>query len=544
MNKTAFFSSHSTLAVLAFFLAFWFALLALSGTLTSGYHFMDDHDLLRIRSSTQATSLGREAHIFQRDLLAPSWRFRPFYNLHRRMTVALFGCNFFILSVYAALLAVIVSQLLFMFMRRCDFSPTEALLFVLLTQLGSQTAVWWRLGYNEAVGMVMLAAALYFMACSVATTARRRLAAEALFVLFAVLASWSKESFILLLPALLLWKAWLTRRAGRTWRKTLHEIAPAAFILLPVCLSELWIIRTKVIPFMIDGTGFSGFGIEPFLSAAAHLLVSARAWTIPLLLVLLGATLAGNRDGNETDRQHTAAKELAWALLLTAAIAMPQIVLYMKNGISERYLLPAMIAFSLLDIVLLRLIRERGGRHADKPAGATAMAILLLSAAIALNFLVAKQAAAGFAGEGKQINNWLRSARQYTTPDARILVITANEHHEATYAVRAYLNLEMGRKNVLFATPRLAIPQKNMAYLNELNRDFLNRFPGYCLPPPVGQPLDAVLLLPGLENSFLTSAHSWFKPRRYVRYANPATFVAYFRKPTDHRLQPAAHAPH
>ena len=78
-------------AVSIFFL-FWFGLFFYSGTFTSGYHFIDDQDIISLNAKINNTSfLYTAKNYITFDL---NWRFRPFWSLHRVAEIKLFGTNF------------------------------------------------------------------------------------------------------------------------------------------------------------------------------------------------------------------------------------------------------------------------------------------------------------------------------------------------------------------------------------------------------------------------------------------------------------------
>jgi hypothetical protein len=241
--------------ILILFFLLWFGILTLTGTMFSGFHFTDDYDVLRIDKDISNTTIAREARIFFKDIFKSKLRFRPFYMLQRRLTTALLGNNFFAWSLYFGFLAVFTSFFLYLFMRKTGFSVTESVLFPCLTLLGEQAAVWWKLGANETPGMLMLSAAMLFMALSLYSNRKKSLY-NFLFVLFAVIASWCKESFILMIPALVSWKIWLTYQKGETGDgdqtvpmtllRSVRKNLITAVILLLVCLAELVHIVTKV----------------------------------------------------------------------------------------------------------------------------------------------------------------------------------------------------------------------------------------------------------------------------------------------------------
>src|SRR5215468_6685468 len=152
---------HETIVALLVFAAFWSVFLLSAGTVTSGYHLMDDHIILTTsRYLSQNNVFQMMANCIQGDL---HFRFRPVYCL-RVFSIQIFGTNFVSLSLLSLTMAVLTSWFLYMFARQIRFGRVSAFLFVLLTLIGTQTVIWWRLGTAEPIGMFWLSVGLYFMA--------------------------------------------------------------------------------------------------------------------------------------------------------------------------------------------------------------------------------------------------------------------------------------------------------------------------------------------------------------------------------------------
>ena len=96
-NNTTLKANKNLIAFIIFF-TFWFSFLCFTGTLTSGFHFTDDHQLISIKESINDNGFINAAKSFiNKDL---DIRFRPFYSMHRVFLVKIFGSHFFLLSIY------------------------------------------------------------------------------------------------------------------------------------------------------------------------------------------------------------------------------------------------------------------------------------------------------------------------------------------------------------------------------------------------------------------------------------------------------------
>lgn len=521
------------------FFLLWFGILILTGTMFSGFHFIDDHDVLRIDKDISNTTIAREARIFFKDIFKSKLRFRPFYMLQRRITTALLGNNFFAWSLYFGFLAVFTSFFLYLFMRKIGFSVKESILFPCLTLLGEQAAVWWKLGANETPGMLMLSAAMLFMALSVYSNRKKNLY-NFLFVLFTIIASWCKESFILMIPGLVFWKIWLTCQKGETGDgdrttpmtllRSVRKNLITAVILLLVCLVELAHIVTKVGTTGIQYAGYEGFNLSRFIQTGIRTSMTVHGWVIPVQLAVIIVMLYLQFKKNKTG--FTSLYNLVWPVILTLLIVVPQIVLYMKSGMMERYLLPCVLGYAFLMVVLLKYTREKTGEKRIFSKSPAEIFVLLLLIGISLQQLrVTRYTAIAFAYEGKHTNAWFQSIKQNTHEPGLILVITdLKKYLEPSLSLKTYLDIKMNRRNTWFSPVTLK-PGKS-SFRKGLNKDFL---PGNPVPlskePGTQNPFTAVLIFPLLEESFIKNHNAhWFNPAQYERYSNEAGFVSYYRK--------------
>jgi hypothetical protein len=611
-------SFHETWKIGILFCLLWFGILMGTGTLSSGYHLTDDQDLLRIGADLAGTTLGREIRIFLKGIFAPALRFRPVFELHRRVMTVVLGTDFTAWSIYFGILAVLTSFFLFLFLRKTGFSIVEALLFAVLTLLGEQAALWWKLGTNETIGMFILSLALLFMALSVDSTGKKKkILYETLFIFFTILASWCKESFILMIPALVAWKIWLTHQksiksgAGSPnllWpfgpsRDSLNcspqainpvrrtptptqitntntRIRPLAaggkniistVILLVICCLELLHIVKSIGTAGIQYAGYEGFRLSTFIVTGLRSFLAVHGWILGIELAVLffclrrpggfflpEVTDAGDRRrlGLESDieskqtsigslrrrapgpPQNFLLEKLLGPLVIGLLVVVPQIVLYMKSGMIERYLLPGIMGYTFLMIVFLRSLRESSGEKEKKYFGKSwpEVVVLLVLAVVFLQQLrVTRYTASAFAFNGKQLNAWFQSLEQHTGPQDLLLIVTQpQKYFEASVSLKAYLNIEMKREKVLFSPASLTIEPSRHTFWHHLNQGFFSVYPGFRLGHPGDRErIRGILIFPGLEKAFLEASADWFDPAYFERYTNAAGYVSYYRNPGE-----------
>ena len=137
-----------------------FAILFATGTITSGWHLVDDHEFVRYSLSMKEGSwLSCLQNVLRVDFAS---RFRPLYHVLRVSMVAVLGTNLIAWSVLKAGETVLAMFLLYLCARQLKCNIFLAVLFSLTVMVGPQSVVWWKLGPQECVGMIFLRRASCF----------------------------------------------------------------------------------------------------------------------------------------------------------------------------------------------------------------------------------------------------------------------------------------------------------------------------------------------------------------------------------------------
>lgn len=353
---------HINIFVFIFFFLFWFSILLSSGSIFSGYHLADDHEILTMRHELPGQNIVAAMTRWIGQDLDLMHRFKPFYYLHRIIEAKMFGDNFTLWLAYNGFLAVIVSFLLYLFARKIGFSIYESVLFPLLTLVGKQAVVWWSLGPNEAIGMFMLSLSLVCMVRSVISK-KGKLLFEAFFIIFSVLMSLSKESFILLIPALIFWKIWLTRDKHLvSWPTALKKNTPTALFLLFVMLVELLVILkwAGVSGYSSTSGGLDGFQPLAYFKNAMKMTFSFSSVGFGFITIagIFFAVFFQKLKQRHFSMKMKFLKNLYHPFLLFILISGPQWILYAKSGFYDRYLLPMVMGYAVFLIYFIKYLKD------------------------------------------------------------------------------------------------------------------------------------------------------------------------------------------
>lgn len=426
------------------FTLFWLLLGTLTGTITSGYHLTDDHEIVNINKNIHDLGFFESTKsVIINDL---SIRFRPFYYFHRATLIKLFSTNFIFYSIYNTFLAIFTSYFLFIYIFRQGYKFTHSLIFPFLTLIGSQSAIWWRLGPAETIGFLLLSISIVFLVNSVFRKKNYLLIISVTLMFFATL---SKESFIIFIPAYITLLFLFERQCDP---KSSFSILIQKNIFIILILVLIFLIEIFIIAYFIgtNKIGYAGidcsFSIYKFIKSV-YLFLRQNKY---LYLVLFGLFLLF--QNMKFGQPLTIIKEtlirLPYSAVVLFAIIIPQLILYNKNLISERYLLPLNLGFSLYIMYLLKKIFEH-----KQITLFSKRAYLILIILVILSFFKNETLpyAKSYTNEGKSTNDFISSIAKHTQiNDSILIVLNGYENYEWGYSLYSYLRNNANRKNIFF----------------------------------------------------------------------------------------------
>jgi hypothetical protein len=519
---------HETIVALLVFAALWSAFLLSAGTVTSGYHLLDDHVVLGIsRDLSQNNVFQVMANCIENDLHNIG-RFRPVFCVQRVFSIQIFGTNFMLLSLLSLTMAVLTSWFLYMFARQLRFGRVSAFLFVLLIFMGNQAAIWWRLGTAEPIGMFWLSIGLYFMARTIFDAGKLGPTYNVLSVLALIIATLSKEAFVVLLPAVVLWQLILYRQHHQlSWIKTIKANLGKIALLATVCLAELAIIFLKV------GTNRIGYaGVDSNSLTFHNIAFTVKQLFLasnPLLMGMIGAVFVVVLTSKIVYDHVLAPKqpfkslqplleELFYVAVLVGAYITPQAVLYAKSGIDERYLIPGVMGFAFLTIYLLakteQLITLKALRF-----GIAAVLVIVTLRTLAADFRVACSGAKAFAAEGASLKRALDTLASNTkSNDAILIVADPALDFEYSLSTHRYLTLQAGKTNIYIDPIWRLNPADYSPFLTELRNVHLSRIGNLYIDHLQDKSqIKAIFTYRGTDKAFNQLLPTWFNAQGYTR---------------------------
>lgn len=346
---------REALLVWGFSALFVFGVTIVMGTLTSGFHLVDDWELAKYvdRMTLDGISLWdclKEAVGFDLTL-----RFRPLYYINRVLTAYVFGINLTAVSVVKAAEIVAALAALYYCARQMKCNAVYAALFSLTVMVGYQSAVWWKLGPQESYDIMMFAVGFYFLLKWLSTN-RRGYAFASFAALFFM--SVYKEPFILLLPFVGLYVLY-REMDGR--KVTIPNLWAAARKRLPYLLAIgiLFCAEIFLIVFVIGVNNYSYVGLDESVSLDQYIQVWSDAAHGNLKWYVRFGVLMGLVFLTYWEQ----AKKLGWEILLTAAVIVPQCISYGKTALEERYILPCVFGYAFFFVIVGCNFRPLSGKR-------------------------------------------------------------------------------------------------------------------------------------------------------------------------------------
>lgn len=337
------------------FIVLVFGVVTVTGTLTSGFHLVDDWefakyvDWMTLENKSLWDCL-REAVGFDLTI-----RFRPLYYINRVLLAYVFGINLTALSVIKAAEIVVALAMLYYCARQMKCSMFYAALFSLTVMVGYQSAVWWKLGPQESYDIMMFAVGFFFLLKWLFTD-KRRYALVSLGAFF--LMSIYKEPFILLLPFAGLYVLYAEMQGERV---TISALWNAIRRRLPYLLAIgiLFAVEMFLLVFVIGTNNYSYVGLDKSLVLDDYV----QTWRAAVGNNLKWYIRFGILMGLIFLTYWEQFKKLGWEILLAAAIILPQCVTYSKTALEERYILPCVLGYAFFFVIVGCNFRPLSGKR-------------------------------------------------------------------------------------------------------------------------------------------------------------------------------------
>ncbi|MCK9613791.1 MAG: hypothetical protein M0R16_13000 [Bacteroidales bacterium] len=483
----------------------------ITGTVTSGYHFFDDHEILNINNELSKNSFTTVALNWVKSSFDS--RFLPLFYFHRVLKTQIFGNDFTALSVYNVFLILISLVLFYMGMRKMKYSIIESFCFLALTFAGLQVEIWWRLGTSETIGMAFLGAAFFFMV----NCKKKYLLNTSLFCFFLICAALSKESFIIIIPAFLIFKIWYEKDLyGLSIKEAVlkNRLLLIPFIVMIISLLIIFIVVGT------DKTGYAGLYDEGFgalLSGILSIVKTNLLWYLimdAILFSMLCFRMIEEKKVNNFFRQ------IFFPFTFCVLIIVPNLILHAKSGMGSRYMVPSILGIALFTVSLMKEARLNFRRLSFLFIAVVLTLCLKLMEVSYVNGLL-------FTEEGRRTKVFLSSIiTNYQEPSNVLLVAHPANSHERSLSLHTYLSLT---KNIKLYAYAMEDSTKWSTYSNfekMLTNDWYSWFKERMFSDMIGEPKMILFLNKGLTEKFFNESN--FQRKRYTDILKDDTEFAIF----------------
>ncbi len=442
MKKQNKYDKKEVIIIIGISLLLVFGILIGTGTLFSGYHLVDDHEIIRRVYVNRNSPISLWDKIFD----GFPWitiRFRPLYIVLRRIRGLVFLDNFVCWSIWVGLEIVLIILFAYLIARMFDCNKYMSFLFGCIIVIGEQSAVWWRLGPQEPTGLLLLLVSFFFLQKYEVYSDRKWLVGGSL---AAILSSFTKESFTLFLPfipflvvAYDIYIEDIEHTLIYKWRKSIKK----NLLLFPVCiivfLFNLVLILTKV---GTDLDGYAGLdnslGVLGYIRRIGGMLLfrfSIYFWA----LVFVGLGCLVYIKIKKIDSKRVIRKNCFLFIIVLAIIAV-QLVLHAKSGMFERYFIPTIVPIALIFIVIVNSII---GNSKNLVMGYQIILTILMLWLLTISVI---PEAKSFAREGQVVAECIEKVQSEANSNSKIVVALDMERD---YAFETFLELKLGYNDVI-----------------------------------------------------------------------------------------------
>ncbi len=401
------------------FTVFVFGLLTITGTLFSGIHCVDDHEMMRFTLHIKERGIW-DCIISetQRDL---GLRFRPLYYFIRICLVLVLGYNYEMWAIMTAGTIVVALTMGYFCARKLGCNIFYSVIFSLIIMVGPQSVVWWKFGPQENIGMAVLMIGIWYLLCWVEKDhLRDGIIGGIIFTLLSLY----KESFICLLPLA------VALVCLEYWRQQDYSIQAIGemikkYWLFGALLAIVGIIEVGLIIFGV-GTNEVGYvGLNPDIGLYEYTVIwmdcfkGPLKWFVLFGLIMVAIMLTGLKRW----------KEWVTGAIITVVIMVPQVIVYNMTGLSERYILPWSVGYAWF--LVITAVRKDGVLEGRKVR--RGLLTICLLGVLVCHFVVFWQEASHHTYRGRNFQKVWEIVEENTTEESNIL--SAFTYFEANMTV-------------------------------------------------------------------------------------------------------------
>ncbi len=421
---------------------FWFLFLKLSGAFQSGFHFTDDHAIYQISDDLKANGYWHTMHKWISNDL--EIRFRFFYYITYITKIYFWGDIFSNYYYYDLLHAILTACLLFLLgLKTFKNNASFALLFSIMSMMGMQIALWYRLGLGETEGLTCMLLACYIYTWNTKSTLAGILK-YICYGIFIIAGALFKETFLIAIPAFTVWMLYMKYQ---TFNLDIFKKNKAFCIVnIIIVIAGLCCIKFLVGNQNIGYAGYDGFSLKYIINivkSGGWLFLLTNGFAISLGLIIL-FWYKNQSDKNLKIRFKNFYSDFGFVIIFNVLLLGPQFVIYMKSTMTERYLIPSTLGPALAVCFGLIYILNNAAKYYKYVIIVT---IFLVTCQVGVAFY----RTAIYADEGNKSNQMLQYIKENTDENTPILIAAEPTiyYNEWLYSMKTYFHSSYNnRKNI------------------------------------------------------------------------------------------------
>lgn len=420
-----------------------------------------------------------------------------------------FGANMIGIRAFFMLLGASSFFMLYLTAVRMGWSQRAAWFFPSVLIFGTQFWIWYNM-CGEPVGVFFTS--LTFLCLTIAAN-RNSLKWLVFAFLSTVATTLSKESFILLLPAFVLFYIWRlnTLQPNLAWQQLIVKSLPLAVPTALVFLAEIIYI------ILYYGTSARGVGVSIKTPIGTYIRVFLDFFAVNELYIYLfsGAFLLLTFLPKETIVSYLKSKNFLLLSLFILAVFLPQVILHGQAGWVKRYLFPALFASAFVLALMLNALQENIRLYNFY----TLMLLMSIGAEmlpkISDNPEQAFRSLRNYVSTCQHTENLIHSVVSQSKKDD-LLVIVSNPVQEYVWPMVFYSlfktlhgKTNVARLTVTFPYEYDEVVQSRIAASANYNKQFAQLDKNQ---------IRDIIIMPYIEQLFLHECKSWFNPEEYERH--------------------------
>lgn len=325
-----------------------------TGLLICGCYFADDHEIVRLNAMINEEGLLRTLCAWMSADM--QLRFRPVYWIFRVMESFLFGNHIILWHLLKACEIGFCSFLMYLFARKMKLNVYVSLLFSVMSFLGTQCVVIFRLGPQEPLAMIFLFLALIFAVRCRENADRWN---QICFLISLTLMMGVKESFLLLAPVVVFFLCYMEWRKSEAFALKEHMQVFRKYQGILIYTVLLFLAGIGMIVFYcgVDSTGYAG--LDSSFSVKEYCQLIWKIWTgsLSVYLKIFLCTFLLCLAMWIYQAVRFKPKKAQWFFLRVCELLIPlyfiltQSILHAKSNMDERYLLPCVTGILIYVVI-------------------------------------------------------------------------------------------------------------------------------------------------------------------------------------------------